>query len=203
MNIYAVSDLHNKQKHCQKLVEKSKEADIVIAAGDFGNFRKEKDLHETSQILKNIEKPLVIVHGNHESLEELQEAFQGHSNVHILHGTGVEIEGIYFFGIGGGIPATPFGKWSCDYSEEQAIELLQDMPEKSVFISHSPPKGTLDRNLLGMSLGSTAIRDTIIGKKPLLCVCGHIHESSGRQRFLGDVPVVNAGPKGMILELTD
>ncbi len=201
MKIYAASDLHNKRKYCEQLVQKSIEADVIAVAGDFGNFRKEKDLLEAAEILKAIESPMVIVHGNHESLDELQEAFHSHNNVHILHGSDTMIDGISFYGIGGGIPVTPFGKWSCDYTEEEALEILNKMPERSVLISHSPPKGTLDRNLLGFSLGSTAIRDTIINKKPLLCICGHIHESSRRQKLLGEIPVVNAGPKGMMLEV--
>ncbi|MGH1353447.1 MAG: metallophosphoesterase family protein [Methyloligellaceae bacterium] len=202
MKIYATSDLHNKKKYCEQLVLKSREADVITVAGDFGKFRREKDLVEAAEILKAIDKPMVIVHGNHESLEELQEVFKSNSGIHILQGNSVTIEDTTFFGIGGGIPETPFGKWSCDYSEEEALELLRDMPENSVLVSHSPPKGTLDRNLLGFSLGSTVIRDAIIEKRPLMCICGHIHESSGRKKMLDGIPVINAGPKGMMLSLS-
>src|SRR5207247_10447169 len=63
-----------------------------------------------------------------------------------------------FFGIGGGIPVTPFGAWSYDFTEEQAQELLQNCPARCVLVSHSPPKGAVDR-AGGQSLGSVAVRD--------------------------------------------
>ena len=44
----------------------------------------------------------------------------------MLHGSGVGIGGVEFFGIGGGIPTTPFGAWSYDFTENEAAELLAD-----------------------------------------------------------------------------
>ncbi len=197
--ILAFSDVHRKKRHCKKLVELSQEADLVIGAGDFASFHK--GLDTAFGILKQIEKPFVIVPGNHERHADLIEICQGHNNIHILHGNTIELLGIQIHGIGGGIPVTPFGEWSFDFTEEEAETMLQTMPEKSILISHSPPKGTLDRNFFGKSLGSTAIRDAILSKKPVLCVCGHIHESSGKSKMLETTNVVNAGPKGMMLEV--
>jgi Icc-related predicted phosphoesterase len=50
-------------------------------------------------------------------------------------------------------------------------------------------------------LGSTAVRQAILDKQPQLVVCGHIHASGGQQAMLGTTRVVNAGPRGILLDL--
>jgi len=120
-----------------------------------------------------------------------------------LHGTQVTVEDITFFGIGGGIPVTPFGSWSYDFSEDQASDLLRDCPPGCILISHSPPKGLLDLSSDGRRLGSQAVKKTIEDKKPSLVVCGHIHASAGRTSRLGKTTVINAGPEGMIYHYGD
>jgi Icc-related predicted phosphoesterase len=111
------------------------------------------------------------------------------------------VSGISFFGVGGGVPVTPFGSWSYDFTEAQAAALLQDCPSQGVLISHSPPKGAVGRSSSGRSLGSTAVRETIVQKNPQLVVCGHIHESGGQQARINQTVVVNAGPKGILWQL--
>jgi Icc-related predicted phosphoesterase len=173
--------------------------DVLIGAGDFGKVRR--DVGVCIDVLRTIDKPAVLVPGNNESTEELVEACQGWPQANVLHGSGVTIGGIHFFGIGGGIPVTPFGAWSYDFSEEEAQELLQDCPAGCVLISHSPPKGAVD-GAGGQSLGSVAVRDAVSRLHPLFVVCGHIHNCAGQQDKIGATPVVNAGPKGIEWELS-
>jgi Icc-related predicted phosphoesterase len=113
----------------------------------------------------------------------------------------VTIGGVSFYGLGGGVPVTPFGSWSYDFSEDQAEELLKDFQPGGVLVSHSPPKGCLDKDSSGESRGSTTVRDLIRTKKPALVVCGHIHACWGRTELLEGTPVVNAGPAGVVHEL--
>ena len=113
-----------------------------------------------------------------------------------MHGSGVTLAGVSFFGLGGGVPVTPFGSWSYDLSEEQAEALLADCPAGCVLVSHSPPKGAADVSSRGQSLGSVAVRDAIARARPSLVVCGHIHGSAGQQGRVESSPVVNAGPAG-------
>jgi Icc-related predicted phosphoesterase len=114
-----------------------------------------------------------------------------------LHGTTAKINGIEFFGLGGGVPITPFGSWSYDFSEEQAADLLRSCPAKCVLVSHSPPRGAVDVSSSGNHLGSTAVRDAVERVHPVLVVCGHIHASAGQTTQIGTTTVVNAGPKGV------
>jgi len=178
------------------MVDLAEDVDVVIGAGDFANARK--GISASIEILRAILIPTVLVPGNNESYDELVEACADWQNAKVLHGTGVEINGVSFFGIGGGIPVTPFGAWSYDFSEADAERLLANCPSGAVLISHSPPKGVLDAASSGRSLGSTAVRDAVIRLKPRLVVCGHIHGSAGQQALIGNTPIINAGPGGIL-----
>ncbi len=199
MKLLLFSDVHVNRAYCINLVKMSNEADIVIGAGDYGSLRR--DIKKTINWLSQIEKPVILVPGNAESFEELKEACTGWFSSIVLHGTGTELHGISFFGIGGGIPETPFGSWSYDFTEQQADDLLKDCPQYCVLISHSPPIGILDVSSRGQHLGSETIRKVIFEKTPQLLVCGHIHESAGQMEPIGKTMVVNAGPFGILYEI--
>lgn len=195
MKLLLFSDLHCDTQKARRLVELSRDVDLVIGAGDLGNLRR--GLDRSIGVLRAVDKPTVLVPGNSESDNELRDACRDWPSACVLHGTGVTIDGVDFFGIGGGIPVTPFGSWSFDFTEEQAAELLADCPRDCVLVSHSPPKGAVDVSSQGISLGSTTVRQVIETREPRLAVCGHIHESSGRHELVGSTPVVNAGPDGV------
>ena len=174
-------------------------ADIVIGAGDFGSLRR--DIGKTINWLKDIKKPAILVPGNAESYEELKEACLVWPSAVVPHGNGTQIMSVRFYGLGGGVPVTPFGSWSYDFTEEEATDLLKDCPADSVLITHSPPKGILDLSSRGQHLGSVAVLQVIERQSPRLVVCGHIHESSGKTDKLGNTTIVNAGPSGIFFEL--
>ena len=199
MKLLLFSDLHCDTSAARSLVRRAGSVDALVGAGDFAKVRR--DVGVCIEVLRTIDKPVILVAGNNESTEELAEACRDCPQAHVLHGSGVTIAGIQFFGIGGGIPVTPFGAWSYDFTEEQAEELLQDCPRGCVLVSHSPPKGAVDR-AGGQSLGSVAVRDVVTRLQPLLVVCGHIHSCAGRQELIGSAPVVNAGPRGVEWELS-
>jgi Icc-related predicted phosphoesterase len=201
MRLLLFSDLHSDFQTASKLVEISKDVDIVIGAGDFCIGRR--GLQKIINELARIEKPSVLVPGNSESHEELIMACRSWQDAYVLHGSHISIDGITFFGIGGGIPITPFGSWSYDFSEGEALELLRDCPCGGILVSHSPPKGVLDLSSDGRSLGSRAVKETIDLKKPSLVVCGHIHGSAGQSDRLGDSTVINAGATGIIFEYNE
>jgi Icc-related predicted phosphoesterase len=183
------------------LAELADDVDLLIGAGDFGNLRR--DLRPCVDVLRAAGKPAVLVPGNNESTEELIEACAGWAGAHVLHGSGATVGGIVFYGIGGGVPVTPFGAWSYDFTEEQAEALLAGCPTGCVLVSHSPPKGAADVSSRGVSIGSVAVRAAVERTRPVLVVCGHVHGSAGTQAYVGPTPVVNAGPQGMLWELPD
>jgi len=189
------SDVHTDRDASRRLVDRSDAADIVVGAGDFCDMRR--GLDATIDVLSAMQAPAVVVPGNSETADELRAACAAWPHAHVLHGDGIEVQGIPFFGIGGGIPVTPFGAWSVDFTEAEAEVLLADCPHRAVLVSHSPPQGVVDRDSGGQHLGSTAIRRTIEERTPRLTVCGHIHGSWGEQAELAGTPIVNAGPSGI------
>ena len=199
MKLLLFSDLHCDAQAARQLIERSSSVDVLVGAGDFATARHGIDA--TIRVLRSTDKPAVLVPGNSESKEELIAACRDWSGVHVLHGSGVTIGGQYYFGIGGAVPVTPFGSWSYDFTEEQAAALLAECPAGCVLVSHSPPLGGVDADAGGCSLGSRSVREAILRIHPRLVVCGHIHASWGKQTNIGQTPVVNAGPMGMIWEL--
>lgn len=190
MKILAFSDLHLARARAEALVAASEEADLVIGAGDFCNMRQ--GLAEAMDLLSGIGAAMVIVPGNAESAEELAAACP--EGATLLHGSGCEIGGLRLFGLGYGIPPTPFGAWSCDMGEADAEAMLARCEAADILVTHSPPRGVGDVTSGGLSVGSTAIAAAIERLQPRLAVCGHIHDSWGARGRIGATEVVNLGP---------
>lgn len=190
MKILAFSDLHRAGPAARKIVEASRSADLVIAAGDFTNHRQ--DLEGAMALIEDIRAPIVMVPGNNESEAELRAAAP--EGTAVLHGQGLTIGGIKIFGLGYAVPVTPFTDWSCDLDEDTARAMLTACTEADILISHSPPKGIVDRNSAGQSLGSVAVFEAIERVQPKLVVCGHIHDSWGEFGHIGRSHIFNLGP---------
>jgi uncharacterized protein len=198
VKLLAFSDLHRDLDQAATLVEMSREADVVIGAGDFASIHE--GLEETISALSEIEAPTVLIPGNNETDEALREAASGWNAATVLHGEGTTIDGVAFFGLGAGVPITPWD-WSFDLDDDAAAEMLAAAPEEGVLVLHSPPRGHCDASATGDHFGSEALRRAIEEKRPRLAVCGHIHESWGCESQIGDSPVHNLGPAGTWLEV--
>lgn len=196
MKLLLFADIHRDPEAIEAVVRQSREADVAIGAGDYALFRE--GLRETMESLSRIAIPTLLVHGNHETSEELADACAGWKQARILHGNAVEIHGTTFFGLGGATPVTPFPDWSVDVPEEDAARLLEKCPPDAVLISHSPPLGCLDEIGGNRHIGSQSVRDFVERRKPPLVVCGHVHEAWARREFLAEVPVINPGPAGRL-----
>ena len=199
MKLLAFSDLHLARARAADLVVASAEADLVVGAGDFCNARQ--GLAEAMELLSDITAPMVMVAGNAESADELRAAAP--ANAHVLHGNGVTIEGVTFWGLGGGVPETPFGAWSWDLFEEDAEALLEPCERADVLITHSPPKGLGDLTSTGLSVGSTEIRAAIERLQPKLALFGHVHEAWGARGQIGQTACANLGPTANFFEVSN
>lgn len=197
MKLLAFSDLHRDKERAERLVELAGDADVVVGAGDYATMRI--GLEPTIETLSAITAPTVLVPGNAESDTQLWRACATWPSAHVLHGEAKEIAGTEFFGLGGGIPPTPF-PWSFDLSEDEAAAKLERCPEQAVLVVHSPPKGYVDE-VRGRHLGSASVLKLIERKHPALVVCGHIHQCWGNEAAIGETPVINLGPEGRLLEI--
>lgn len=196
MKLLAFSDLHRDLGQAAELVEMSAQADVVIGAGDFASVHE--GLEETIDALAAIETPTLLVPGNNETVDALRSAAASWGAATVLHGEGTEIDGVEFFGLGAGIPETPW-EWSFDLDDEAATAMIAPCPEGAILILHSPPKGRCD-GANGMHFGSRALLTAIEAKRPRLAVCGHIHEAWGCESEIGGTPLRNLGPAGTWLE---
>ncbi|HET7445718.1 MAG TPA: metallophosphoesterase family protein [Solirubrobacterales bacterium] len=199
MKLLAFSDLHRDLGQAAELVEMSADADVVIGAGDFASVHE--GLEETIDALAPITTPTLLVPGNNETVDALRAAVGAEwSAATVLHGEGTAIDGFEFFGLGAGIPVTPW-EWSFDLDEEAATSMLGPCPEGAVLILHSPPRGHCDSGGDGTHFGSPALAAAIEAKRPRLAVFGHIHEAWGCESELNGTPLRNLGPKGTWLEV--
>src|SRR3954449_3574733 len=154
MKILAFSDLHRDLEQGAQLVEMSAEADVVVGAGDFASVHE--GLEETIGALSGIEKPTVLVPGNNETVDALRAAAAGWGAATVLHGEGTTIWGVEFFGLGAGIPVTPWD-WSFDLDDEAAAAMLATCTENAVLVLHSPPKDHCDSAGGSGNFGSPAL----------------------------------------------
>lgn len=191
MRCLAFSDLHCSLSKARELVERSAQVDAVLGVGDFASVHN--GLEETMSVLSALERPFVAVPGNNETDEALREAC-GHWAT-VLHGESAEVDGVTFFGLGAGVPTTPWD-WSFDLTEDEAEAKLAACPEGAVLLSHSPPRGHVDKGL-----GSEAVLRAIEAKRPQVVLCGHIHELWGRESAVGASPIFNLGPQGRLVEV--
>ncbi len=198
MRLLAFSDLHCDLSQAAALVAKSEQADVVAAVGDLATVHR--GLARTVGALNAVGCPTVLVPGNNETEDELREAVSGWDSATVLHGESAEVGGVEFFGLGGGIPTTPWD-WSFDLDEDEARAALEPCPDGCVLLVHSPPHGHVDSPSGGGHLGSEAILTAVREHEPRLVLCGHIHESWGQESTEGSSRIVNLGPWGSLIDL--
>jgi len=198
VRLLAFSDLHTDVAQAKRLARLSEDADVAVGVGDFASVHA--GLEETIDALRAIRRPAVLVPGNNETADALRDACQGWESAVVLHGEGTEIDGVVFFGLGAGVPVTPWD-WSFDLTEEEAARMLEHCPHGCVLAVHSPPRGHLDQSRSGRPLGSEAVLRSIESKRPVVALCGHVHEQWGRESKIGATRVLNLGPEGTMLEV--
>lgn len=193
MRILAFSDLHRDEPAARSLVERSSQVDAVAGVGDFASMHD--GLQDMIDVLRAIDRPALLVPGNNETDDALRAACAGWPAARVLHGDAAEVDGVTFFGLGGGVPVTPWD-WSFDLTEQEAERMLGGLSPGAVLLVHSPPKGHVDRGL-----GSAAVLRAIEQRRPQVVLCGHVHECWGQESRVGDVPVRNLGPAGAVIDL--
>jgi uncharacterized protein len=198
VKILAFSDLHRDLDQAARLVEMSADADVVIGAGDFASVHE--GLEETIGALAPIETPTILVPGNNETVGALRGAADGWPAATVLHGEGIAIDGVEFFGLGAGIPTTPWD-WSFDLDEGEAAEMISAAAEGCVLVLHSPPFGHCDGGDPDTHFGSESLLAAVEEKRPRLVVFGHIHEAWGCESAVGATPLRNLGPSGTWIEV--
>lgn len=184
MKLFVVSDIHGALTPINNAAPLIREADWVVIAGDLTRSKTRAEAADVIACFEQYSKLILAVHGNWDRPEVkdfLEE--KGYS----LHGKGRILEGIGFFGAGGSSP-TPFGT-ATEYTEDEIALILEAgygqvrEASQTVLISHAPPHGVRDRSFLGLHGGSRSVKAFLAEHPVGLCLCGHIHEAAGIERF--------------------
>lgn len=193
MKLFAISDIHGATKPIEAAAALIRAADGVVVSGDITRGKTRSEAQEVIACIEQYSNRILAVHGNWDRLEVmtfLEE--KGYS----LHGTGRTLDGTGFFGLGGSSPTpirtvTEYAETDIDGLLRAGYETVRDAARK-VLVSHVPPRGVRDRALLFLRGGSRSLRAFLETHPVALCVCGHIHEAVGIERFR-DTLVANAG----------
>lgn len=189
MKILAFSDIHCDLDACAALVRSGADADLVIGAGDFAE--NHEGLAETMAALESLAAKAIYVPGNNETTLALRAT----TSAQVLHGENVLVNGIRIFGIGCAIPPLPPLPWvSHDLTETEAQTILATCESADILVSHSPPKGVVDRHAEVGSIGSVSVLAAIKRLQPRHVFCGHIHDCWGQSAQIDASQVTNLGP---------
>jgi uncharacterized protein len=201
MRILACSDLHCDLDATRRICAAAtgQGAEVVVIAGDIAD--KGAGADPLLAAFRALPMPVVIVPGNHDRLTELQAFCRDWSGGHLLHGAGVSLRGVNFFGLGGEIPSTHADVWNLAVPEARAAQELAKCPPGALLVTHSPPQGVADRRENGRHGGSTSVLDALRRARPRLHLCGHIHAAWGQSGTVGDTPVHNLGPFARVFEV--
>lgn len=198
MKILGFVDVHADKKTLLALVQKAKDADVLISAGDLSIFGQ--GLEESLRLLLKAKKPIFLIPSNHEDAHMIEHAVRSHPLVKSLHKKIVNVGDVTFVGFGGG----GFSLYEPEMEAffKQAEKRLK-IKKKIVFVTHAPPYNTTVDYLywLGEHRGCKTTSNIIKHIQPALVLCGHFHETAYLEDLLGRTRIVNVGSEGTVLEI--
>lgn len=165
MKLLAVADFHGSQYRLNILLNNVKKfsPDLVVICGDITQFGPGE---VATNFLDQIPVETFAIPGNIDATD-VAGAIEKSKATNIVMKK-VEKNNIPFVGVSGD---------SISHLDRPTIEKLLD--EKSVLVSHVPPRGLQDKAFIGMHAGSKDLRKLVDKFKPRLVLCGHIHEDPG------------------------
>jgi len=197
MKILAFVDTHADEESINIILNAAKEADLLVCAGDITSWGS--DARKVLDRFKSLNKPLLMIHGNHEDDVAFRKLCKKYNFISFIHKGSYQTEKYVFFGYGGG------GFASRNHEFERIAEkFVKTLKEGSIviLITHGPPYGTHVDYIEGMGhRGCKSLRKFIDKVKPLVHICGHLHENFDVKEVVGSTLVINPGPSGKILEI--
>lgn len=167
MKILHISDTHG----CHRQLRKLPAADVLVHSGDFcmaGSEEEAIDFMNWFCDLKYAHK--IFICGNHDdclygaNIEGLD------SNVHYLCNSGIEIDGVKFYGV-------PMFMGDC-ITGRQMVNIDRIPSDTNVLITHSPAYGILDLDD-NINYGDEHLLTKVVDVHPHLHLFGHIHARHG------------------------
>ncbi len=188
IRLVIISDTHN--LHDQIVVP---DGDVLVHGGDFTGRGTPDEIRAFNDWLGTLPHRFrVVIAGNHDWGFQISPdvARAALTNAIYLEDSGVEIEGVRFYGS----PWQPwFMDWAFNLRTDAELRSKWDLiPEGTdVLITHGPPRGILDRTVTFHDVGCLELRRAVERIAPRLHIFGHIHEGYG-QTVIGETTFFNA-----------
>ena len=167
MKLLHLSDTHN----CHHRLRELPEADVLVHSGDFTMNGSEQEALDFINWLCDLPYPhKIFISGNHDDCLYGASINGLDKNVHYLCNSGIEIEGIKFYGV-------PMFIEDC--ITKRQIHNYDNIPnDTDVIITHSPAYGILDFDD-NIHYGSIDLLERLKDIRPKLHLFGHIHKQQG------------------------
>lgn len=170
MRILHLSDTHN-QHH---LLHNLPNADIIIHSGDISENGTTDEVYDFLNWFCDLDyQHKIFVAGNHDFCLDGGQIEGFSENCYYLNNSGIEIEGIKFWGI-------PYFT-----SDELAGNIAQQMSEipldTDILITHRPPYGVLDFEK-NIHFGCLDLLQSVQKIHPKYHLFGHVHASYGMEK---------------------
>ncbi len=162
-----LSDTHG----CHRRLGELPAADVVAHSGDFTMTGGETEAIDFLNWFCDLpHRHKIFICGNHDECLYRANIDGLDSNVHYLCNSGVEIDGVRFYGV-------PMFMADC-VTERQNLNYAAIPDDSEVLITHVPPYGILDFDD-NMHYGSEDLLQRVIAVSPRLHLFGHIHRQHG------------------------
>lgn len=173
MKIIHISDTHG----CHRRLRELPNADLIVHSGDFTITGTEHEAIDFMNWFCNLPYAhKIFICGNHDDC--LYEAYISglDHNVHYLCNSGVEIDGVKFYGV-------PMFMGDC-VTDRQQHNIERIPTDTDVLITHSPAYGILDFDD-NINYGDEVLLTKVIEVHPKLHLFGHIHAQHGIEKVQG------------------
>ena len=172
MKILHLSDTHAAHHRLHELPE----ADVVVHSGDFCMVGEEREALDFLNWFCDLPyRHKIFICGNHDSCLYGANIDGLDSNVHYLCNSGIEIEGLKFYGV-------PMFMEDC-VTNRQTSYYTNTPADTDILITHSPAYGILDLDdsINGeiIHYGSEEILEFVMKIHPRAHLFGHIHRQHG------------------------
>jgi hypothetical protein len=201
--LYAVADIHAGNRAFETIgaVIREHKPDALVVAGDMAG-RAPWGKKSIIGRLAAMPIPVFVVRGNSDS-KDMERIIHRSRNIKTLHLSSIKFGKAKLVGVSGAL-ALPFASRVALRQKELFSALENMLGPDTILVAHPPPRGCRDRVLGRFSAGCGALAQLVEKSKPLLVLCGHIHEDTGTA-FLGKTLVVNCalgrGCKGALVDI--
>ena len=198
MKLLIYTDTHGSPSALKKVADLAKKhkPEVAVCAGDMSIFSQ--NLDEILHKMNAMGVLTLVIHGNHESAEELRMLCTGYKNLMFIHKKAVMVKDVLFIGYGGGgfsLTDDVFRKFAANAMKRKG------KARAVVLVTHAPPYDTNLDNIMDEPCGNKDIRHFIVDAKPDLAIAGHLHENNTAEDKLGKTRLINPGPNGKIVNV--